>query len=314
MLTDSAVKPVDPGGVVSRLAVAMVLAVAALILTQLSAAADDSEVSWSRSGLGVWRYDAGAGVWVDAPGAVPEDPNVYKFEYLCLDNSKNNFDIACLAGAVKCGPGNAGHPVRWYSSLRVFSPPIGSTIDPDGCVYSEKPDDVLGKIAAQIQTKFEQLPVQAGNSVMQPNPHTLKGAETNFYAEAADQTFSVDMLGQNVSIIARPVQYAWSYGDGTSLGPQTAAGGPLPQDRWGEKTHTSHVFTQTGDFPVVLTTHFQGTYSVNDGPPLPIPGHGQFSSPPQPVSVWRSITRNYADDCIRNPQGQGCPGAASPVP
>ncbi len=80
-------------------------------------------------------------------------------------------------------------------------------------------------------------------------------------------------------IVAKPVQYTWSYGDGTSLGPQTAAGGPLPQDRWGEKTATSHVYTQTGDFPVVLTTHFQGTYSVNGGPPLPIPGQGQFSSP-----------------------------------
>ena len=91
-------------------------------------------------------------------------------------------------------------------------------------------------------------------------------------------------------------------------------GGPLPQDRWGEKTRTSHIYTQTGDFQVVLTTHFQGTYSVNNGPPLPIPGQGQFNAPPQTISVWRSVTRNYADDCIRNPQGQGCPGVAPPVP
>jgi hypothetical protein len=173
---------------------------------------------------------------------------------------------------------------------------------------------VLGQIAAQIQTKFQQLPISAGRSIMQPSPHTLRGAETNFYAEAIEQTFDVDMLGQSVAIVAKPVQYAWSYGDGTSLGPQTAAGGPLPQDRWGEKTLTSHVYTQTGDFPVVLTTHFQGTYSVNGGPPLPIPGQGQFSSPPQTVSVWRTITRNYADTCLQNPQGQGCPGVVPPPP
>ncbi|MCB5273946.1 hypothetical protein BJG92_01472 [Arthrobacter sp. SO5] len=185
---------------------------------------------------------------------------------------------------------------------------------PDSCVYRENPEDVLGKIAAQIQEKFQQLPVSAGQSVMQPSPHTLKGAETNFYAEASEQAFTVDMLGQSVAVVAKPVQYTWSYGDGTSLGPQTAAGGPLPQDRWGEKTATSHVYPQTGDFSVVLTTHFQGTYSVNGGPPLPIPGQGRFSSPPQTVSVWRSITRNYADDCLRNPQGQGCPGVASPAP
>ena len=122
------------------------------------------------------------------------------------------------------------------------------------------------------------------------------------------------MLAQAVHVTAKPVQYSWSYGDGAGLGPETAAGGPLPQDRWGEKTLTSHVYARTGDFPVVLTTYFQGTYSVNGGPPLPIPGQGQFSSPPQTVSVWRSITRNYADTCLQNPQGQGCPGVAPPPP
>jgi hypothetical protein len=298
----------------SRATMAIFLAGSVLLAGPAAASADESEVSWTKTGLGVWRFDVGAGVWIDAPGTTAEDPNTYKFEYLCLDDVKNNFDIACLGSAVRCDQGDGGRPVRWFSSLRVFSPPIWSRIEPDRCVYQEDPDDVLGKIAAQIQAKFQRLPINAGKSVMQPTPHTLKGAETNFYAEATEQTFAIDMLGQNVAIVARPVQYTWSYGDGSSLGPQTAAGGPLPQDRWGEKTATSHIFTQTGDFPVELTSYFQGTYSVNGGPPLPIPGQGQFSSPPQTVSVWRSITRNYADDCLRNSQGQGCPGAGSPAP
>ena len=287
----------------------LLAAAVTLVINAGAALAADSDVSWSKSGLGVWRYDANAGVWLDSPGALPEDPNLYKFEYLCLDEPKNDFDIACLGGAVRCDEASDGRPVRWFTSLKVFSPPIWSAMRPDRCVYSEKPDDVLGKIAAQIQTKFQQLPVNPGNSVIQPSPHTLKGAETNFYAEAVEQLFDLDMLGQKVAIVAKPVQYTWNYGDGTSLGPTTVGGGPLPQDRWGEKTATSHAYAETGDFPVVLTTHFQGTYSVNGGPPLPIPGQGQFSGPPQTVSVWRSITRNYADDCLRNPQGQGCPDA-----
>ncbi len=287
---------------------------AVLVCSSTGASADDSDVSWTKSGLGVWRFDSGIGVWVDVPGEVAEDPNIYKFDYLCLDAARNNFDIACLAGAVRCDQGENGRAVRWFSSLRVFSPPLWSRIAPDRCVYSEKPDDVLGKIAAQIQTKFKELPVNPGTSVMQPSPHTLRGAETNFFANATEQQFDITILGQKVHVFAKPVQYTWGYGDGTSLGPQLAAGGPLPQDRWGEKTATSHVYPETGDFSVVLTTHFQGTYSVNGGPPLPIPGQGQFSSPPQTISVWRSITRNYADDCLRNPLGQGCPGVAPPAP
>ncbi|MFC8411469.1 hypothetical protein [Arthrobacter sp. NPDC057259] len=158
------------------------------------------------------------------------------------------------------------------------------------------------------------MPINPGQATAQPSPHTLRGAETNFFAQSAAQQFDITILNQAVHVTATPVQYIWTYGDGTSLGPTPAAGGPLPQERWGEKTSTSHAYAETGDFGVVLTTHFQGTYSVNGGPPLPIPGQGQFSGPSQTVSVWRSITRNFADDCLRNPQGQGCPAGTPPSP
>ena len=92
------------------------------------------------------------------------------------------------------------------------------------------------------------------------------------------------------------------------MGPTPYAGAPLPEARWGEKTATSHVYTQTGDYPVTVATHFHGTYSVNGGPPLPIPGQGTFTSAPVQLSVWRSETKNYADNCNQNPQGDGCPG------
>jgi hypothetical protein len=288
----------------------LVLAGTAVAMVPGQSLAADTDVSWTDDGVGVWHFDSDHKVWVDSPGALEEDPNIYKFEYLCLDDGRNNFDVSCLNAAVECTDGENGRPVRWYSALKAFRVPVWSQIRPDRCVYTEDPSDVLGRIAAQIQSKFEQLPVKAGNSVVQPSPHTLRGAETNFYAEASEQSFSVNMLGQSVAIVAKPVQYRWDYGDGTSLGPTTTMGGPLPQDRWGEKTRTSHAYAATGDFNVVLTTYFQGTYSVNGGPALPIPNQGQFSSPPQSVSVWRSVTRNYADDCITNPRGQGCPGAA----
>ncbi|WP_442543372.1 hypothetical protein ACSBOX_16240 [Arthrobacter sp. KN11-1C] len=268
----------------------------------------DSDISWSQRGIGVWRYHAGSGSWVDLPAVGVEDPKQYKFELLCLDNGQNNFDKGCLAGAVECKEGENGRPVRWFESLKAFDPPLWTAIRPDRCLYSEKPTDVLEKIAAQIQSKFEQLPISPAISGIQPFPHTLKGAETNFYAEASAQTFTLDMLGQKVVIRAEPVEYKWDYGDGEMRGPGPTMGSPLPEERWGEKTRTSHRYTGTGDYWVVLTTTFRGTYSVNGGPNMPIPGTGQFASPSQRVSVWRSITRNYADNCIVNPRGEGCPG------
>lgn len=268
-------------------------------------------------GLGADKYslDPVSGeVITTAPGQASSDPNRYKYELQCHLGS-GDFDSVCLREQMDCIDGPLGNeegiPVIWLSAPRAVSDPVWSYHSGPTCLYDAQPEDLLPRIAADIQRQFESLPINAGTVVAQPSPHTLRGAETNFYANAAEQQFDVTMFGQRVHIVATPVQYTWNYGDGTVFGPQPSMGGPLPQERWGEKTRTSHVYPQTGDFQVILTTSFQGTYSVNDGPPLPIPGQGQFSAPAQTISVWRSITRNYADDCNQNPQGQGCPGVAS---
>ncbi|MFD1211832.1 hypothetical protein ACFQ36_07240 [Arthrobacter sp. GCM10027362] len=38
------------------------------------------------------------------------------------------------------------------------------------------------------------------------------------YADAAKQRFDIQILGQDVRIEANPIEYAWHYGDGSSLG------------------------------------------------------------------------------------------------
>jgi hypothetical protein len=261
----------------------------------------------------VWVRDPLTGkVGPAEPGTVVADPNDYKYQLQCHLGG-GDFDTPCLASLVECKDGPEGKeegiPVIWLSMPRGVPGAVWSYHSGPTCLYDAKPEDLLPRIAADIQRQFQSLPVNAGAVVAQPSPHTMRGAETNFYADAAEQQFDVTMFGQKVHVIATPVQYTWNYGDGVVFGPQPSMGGPLPQDRWGEKTRTSHAYAQTGDFQVVLTTSFNGTYSVNGGPQLPIPGQGQFSAPPQTISVWRSITRNDADDCNQNPQGQGCPGA-----
>lgn len=278
---------------------------------------DDVLAGFAPGGIGVgstWVRNPTTGIFEqNVGGVVQADPYQYKHEYQC-DLDGGEFATPCLGRDLTCngGPnGEDGIPVVWYRAPAGISNPAWTYLSGPTCFYDAKPEDLLPRIAADIQRQFESLPINAGTVVAQPSPHTLRGAETNFYAEAVEQQFDVTMFGQQVHIVATPVQYTWNYGDGTVFGPQPSMGGPLPQDRWGEKTRTSHAFGTTGDFQVVLTTTFQGTYSVNAGPPLPIPGQGQFNAPPQTISVWRSLTRNYADDCNANPQGQGCPGVGA---
>lgn len=299
---------------------AVLLIVASVnVLGAMGAVADDPDIfsDWKPDNVSVggWSWDSTNNTFLSLePGSPSTDPNQYKYELQCHLGG-GDFDTPCLARRVDCknGPdGKDGIPVVWLKAPAGIPNPVWTFHSGPTCLFDPKPEDLLPRIAALIQSEFQKLPIAAGTVTAQPSPHTLRGAETNFYAEASEQQFDITILAQSVHVVATPAAYTWTYGDGTSLGPQPSAGGSLPQDRWGEKTRTSHVYAETGDFQVALTTHFQGTYSVNNGAPLPIPGQGQFSSPRQTVSVWRSITRNYADDCLKNPQGQGCPGVSPP--
>jgi hypothetical protein len=232
--------------------------------------------------VGGWIRDEEANEFLPAPpGYVSNDPNQYNaFPQCQVDDG--NLAIDCLAKQRVCQPradGKPGVPVIWKVAPREIANPQWTDWQGNGggptCLYDRNPEDLLPRIAALIQRAFDRLPVAPGKLTTQPSPHTLRGAETNFYAEATDQPFDTTILAQRIHIIAKPVQYRWDYGDGTSLGPTTTTGGPLPQARWGEKTRTSHAYAATGDFIVVLTTYFQGTYSVNGGPD---PGTVQFTA------------------------------------
>ncbi|MBF4993147.1 hypothetical protein ITX31_03340 [Arthrobacter gandavensis] len=153
---------------------------------------------------------------------------------------------------------------------------------------------------------LQEAPIAPGTVTLQPSPHTLIGAHTNVYAEAQPQVFDMELLGQSIRIEVEPTEYTFSYGDGTVHGPVSTPGGPLPEARWGEQTSTSHRYSQTGDVPVSITTFFSGRYSVNGGPMIPIDGRAEVASPSQVLSVWRSESRNVADNCLVNPTGVGC--------
>ncbi|MDQ0276173.1 hypothetical protein QO003_000476 [Arthrobacter silviterrae] len=211
-----------------------------------------------------------------------------------------------MDGRAACTQAKGGRLVDWYRSLKPPSPVEWTLIARATCIYAEKPVSVLDQIAGRIEHEFKQLPVAPATIGSQPGPHTLRGNNTNFYANATEQTFNITLLAQEVHITATPTAYTWKYGDGTTLGPTPSHGAPLPQDRIGEPTKTSHAYTTTGKYTITLTTHYTGTYTVNNGPTLPIPGQGNIPSPPLHLTVWRAITRNYADNCNQNPTGTGC--------
>jgi hypothetical protein len=177
------------------------------------------------------------------------------------------------------------------------------------CLYGPEPHNILDDIAARILTDFRQLPLNPGTLTTQPSPNTLTGAPTNFYATTTPQTFNLTILGQNVHLTATPTTYTYTFGDGQTLGPTPATGHPIPDTQWlTTTTQTSHTYTTTGNYPATVTTTYTGTYTVNNGPPLPINGTLNLTTAPQTIHVWKTETALVADTCEHNPHSWGCPG------
>ncbi|MEV8144738.1 hypothetical protein [Specibacter sp. NPDC078709] len=295
------------------------IAVAALLVSintsaALPAGEDPILPEWNNTGIdadGSATTPGSGGAQGETPSSEVQENIVYEARIACADGDSVIFpecavvmpDCASGAGQDNGEPGTA---VYWYFAEITTSPRSWVFHSGPVCIHDEQPRDLLAEIAGQIATEFQRTPVVAAEFGSQPGPHTLRGKETNVWATASTQTFNLTMLGQNVTITATPVAYTWNYGDGTIWGPTPIHGAPLHQDRIGEQTQTSHIYTETGRLTISVTTHFDGSYTVNGGPELPIPGQGNIPSPAQPLTVWRAETHLYADDCIVNPNGTGC--------
>ncbi|WP_281450549.1 hypothetical protein [Paenarthrobacter nitroguajacolicus] len=231
----------------------------------------------------------------------------------CRSGGSDTPDKGCLT--LNCPPntpgGEEGTPVIWRQAPKSITNPVWTdypAISGPTCLYDPQPENVLANIAARILNDFRQLPINPGTLEAQPFPHTLKGGPTNFYTTASTQTFDLTILGQTVHLTATPTNYTYTFGDSTTLGPTPTTGYPIPQTEWlTSQTRTSHSYTETGNYPATATTNFTGTYSVNNGPPLPINGTLNLTTPPITIHVWKTERALVADTCQQNPNSWGCP-------
>lgn len=200
---------------------------------------------------------------------------------------------------------------RTFRVVRAINGPrAGQIVAVSTYCSAEPPMNVPGAeqdIARVSLAQFRKLPIAASSIVSQPEGFSLRNGHAHLYAESKDQNFSIELFDQNVRIRAIPVVYLWNYGDGTSRS-LNYAGTAASNRGFDESTNTSHVYGETGDFSVGLTTRFRGEYSTEGGSWTPIPGTANVPSEPITMSVWRTKKVLVAENCS---QGSNAPGCAS---
>ncbi|WP_309080944.1 hypothetical protein [Zhihengliuella sp.] len=161
------------------------------------------------------------------------------------------------------------------------------------------------------QAQFRSLPLASAGIQFQDEVEgwgvALVGHHVNVWADSEAQTLTTTILGTEVEVRATPIEYRWSYGDGRT---RTVAepGGPRPEDAdpYEFSTVTSVVYEETGNYDIGLETVYTGQFRYNGSPWLPVSGVAVVPSDPRGVSIWETVTRNVAEDCIENPDGWAC--------
>jgi len=181
--------------------------------------------------------------------------------------------------------------------------------------------DIMALLPGAVEEAFVTLPISGGSVEFEPDllGFGYKGRHTHIFAETETQTLNETLLGIPVEIRVHPQTFNWDYGDGSTRTTYDP-GEPLPNNWQGDavvktnqETPTSHVYSETGRYPVSLTTTFVGEYRVGGGPWIVIPGSVDVQASPGEADIWRVAARNVSGSC-RNTADWGCDGPVTLEP
>ncbi len=210
------------------------------------------------------------------------------------------------------------------TSATVFSYELGNGTSTARCVSEGDIEQAIHDLQGQEE---ESLPAAAYRAftdltlepaVVKFEPDLLgfgyEGRDTNMYADVDTQTVSQELLGETVELRAAPQEFHWDYGDGATR-TTYEPGEPLPDyDGTGQKivktdfeTVTSHVYEETGIYPVTVETVYTGQFRVGDGGWRDIPGTVAVESSPGEADIWTQNSRWVSGACESTEQW-GCNG------
>ncbi|MBT0995549.1 hypothetical protein KIN34_14795 [Cellulomonas sp. DKR-3] len=147
------------------------------------------------------------------------------------------------------------------------------------------PDELLPPFT---QADFRQLTIEPPTAHRQPEGgDALVNRALIVYADEVERTFRTNLHGFEIDVIATPSEYAWDFGDGSTL-TTTSPGAPYPS------FELSHTYERVLTATVTLTTTWTGKYRVDEDPDgewRDIEGTGETTTSLDPFDVVELRTR-----------------------
>lgn len=247
---------------------------------------------------------------VTAPGAREKPAIEQRTVDACFPNQENNSDFGtCREQTEAFCPEGAWVREQFVDTTRPDRDPYYSRPE---CVTAVSPGPATDGAPPVSIDEVRTLLVLKPEIRSDNGGRGIRNAETNFYADAETRTLVTTLNGVEVELRATPVSFRWDYGDGSPTKTTSVAGQSQPE--FNVPTPTSHVYEDTGQYTVRLTTVYIGEYREAGGEWVLIPGTISLDSAPVTANIWRTITRNVADDCSVDSSAWGCTGPIESTP
>jgi hypothetical protein len=196
------------------------------------------------------------------PGTILAGSGQPRQEYQWLLSCSVNYPgapMADCAAAHSCAVETQSRWVLWARDL-----PDGDWFQQAFECYEERPAvpneaEQPMVTPAMVEEAVRRMGLPALPLQVQPADATLVNFDTIFFAQPEPFDRSVSLVGFDVRVLAEPVAYGWSFGDGTAA-TTSAPGAPYPAKDVVHRYTDAHVTVQ----PSVDVT-YEVRYSVNGG-------------------------------------------------
>lgn len=208
-------------------------------------------------------------------------------------NAGGPYDVACSYMTSACI--SRGQPGAWL--VWVWSRPVGSQIpwvrSGSGCRSPQQVQAAApGVTRALVQRAFRQVRFAHPRVHVQPEGNvTLVNLATYYQVRWPTEGFepaevaTVNLLGRTVRLRPRVVSYTYRFGDGSSLGPTSDAGGTYPSGR------VRHTYVRPGEVPVSVEVVYSGDYQLGGGAWEPVDLTVPVAGEPVRVQVRQARAR-----------------------
>lgn len=123
-------------------------------------------------------------------------------------------------------------------------------------------------------------------AMVQPGTRSYVNIPNNYYADAADQTVNVNVLGNNIAVQFVVEQVTWSFGDGAS-----GSGKGVKDAGVGAPGAVEHEYVRSGDYSITASSVLGVRFTLPNGQQVNTPAAITMASPAVVLPVSEIQTR-----------------------